>query len=190
MDDAAWPEDAVEVGRILDAWGVKGWLKVQAFASSPQALFSSKRWFLKPPEPNAMRRPTPSASASSIPPLLKVMQSREHGDWVVAQVQDVTDRGGAESLRGARVFVSRTSFPTPEEGEYYWIDLIGMSVVNRAGEALGTVTDLIDTGPHSVLRIADETAPDGERMIPFVAAYIDDVSLPDRRITVDWGLDY
>ena len=137
-----------------------------------------------------MRRPTPSVSASAIPPLLKVMQSREHGDWVVAQVQDVTDRGGAESLRGARVFVSRTSFPTPEEGEYYWIDLIGMSVVNRAGDALGTVTDLIDTGPHSVLRIADETAPDGERMIPFVAAYIDDVSLPDRRITVDWGLDY
>jgi len=88
------------------------------------------------------------------------------------------------------VFVSRTSFPTPEEGEYYWIDLIGMSVVNRAGEALGTVTDLIDTGPHSVLRLADEAAPEGERMIPFVAAYIDDVSLADKRITVDWGLDY
>ena len=48
--DPAFPEDAIEVGRVVDAWGVKGWIKVQPFASDPQALFSSKRWFVKPPE--------------------------------------------------------------------------------------------------------------------------------------------
>ena len=52
-DESAWPEDAIEVGRILDAWGVKGWVKVQAFSSDAQALFSSRRWFAKPPEANA-----------------------------------------------------------------------------------------------------------------------------------------
>src|SRR5881227_308157 len=40
----AFPVDAVEVGRIVDAWGVKGWIKVQPFASDPQALISSRRW--------------------------------------------------------------------------------------------------------------------------------------------------
>jgi len=191
-DTPAWPEDAVEVGRIVDAWGVKGWIKVQPFAADPQALFASRRWFLQPPEPSGgPRRP---ASAGTIPPLLKITQAKHHGDGVVALAQDVVDRSGAEALRGARIFVSRASFPSADPDEYYWVDLIGLTVVNLQGETLGTVTGLLDTGPHSVLRIApldadpkDEAA---QRLVPFVAAYVSDVSLAERRITVDWGLDY
>jgi 16S rRNA processing protein RimM len=102
---------------------------------------------------------------------------------------DIPDRNAAESLRGVRIFVSRASFPTPDPDEYYWIDLIGLNVVNRQGEALGVVNSLIDTGPHSVLRVLPEGGGE-DRLIPFVAAYIDDVSLAERRIQVDWGLDY
>jgi 16S rRNA processing protein RimM len=185
----AFPPDAVEVGRVVDAWGVKGWIKVQAFAADPQALFSSRRWFLQADEAAGPKRP-----AASFPPLLKVTQVRRHGDVVVAQVQDVADRSAAEALRGARVFVSRASFPSADPDEYYWVDLIGLAVFNLQGESLGTVTGLLDTGPHSVLRIAPEGADPGdeaaERLVPFVAAYVVDVRLPERRIVVDWGLDY
>jgi len=102
------------------------------------------------------------------------------------------DRNAAESLKGATVFVSRSAFPTPDEGEFYWIDLMGLDVVNREGEALGKVVDLMDTGPHSVLRCVHEAPPAEpvERLIPFVAAYIVSVSLADKRIVADWGLDY
>jgi 16S rRNA processing protein RimM len=186
-----WPEDAIEVGRIVDAWGVKGWIKVQPFATDPQAMFSSRRWFLKPPEPQG---PRAAASAAAVPPLLKIIQAKHHGDVVVAQVQEVADRNGAEALRGARVFVPRASFPTADADEYYWVDLIGLRVVNLQGETLGTVTGLLDTGPHSVLRISppgeENKGEAAERLVPFVAAYVTDVSLPERRITVDWGLDY
>jgi len=188
MSDPAWPEDAVEVGRVLDAWGVKGWIKVQAFASDPQALFSSRRWFLKPAQPQQGVK-LPATAAAAIPSLLKVTAVKEHGDGIVAQVQDVADRSGAEALRGARIFVSRGSFPTADKDEYYWVDLIGLTVVNREGQTLGTVAGLIDTGPHSVLRLEAPT-PAEERLIPFVGAYVDDVDLAQRRITVDWGLDY
>jgi len=181
-----WPADAIEVGRIVDAWGIKGWVKVVPFASDPQALFSSRRWFVLPPEAGGIARPV---VAESYPPILKVMQSREHGGAVVAQVQDVTDRSGAEALRGARLFVGRASFPTAGDGEYYWVDLIGLQVVNREGAALGSVVGLLDTGAHSVLRVAPEDGGE-ERLIPFVGAYIDDVSLEARLIRVDWGLDY
>lgn len=191
-DDApAFPADAVEIGRVVDAWGVKGWIKVQPFASDPQALFSSRRWFLKPAEPAAGRRPMPGAA---VPPLLKISQARRHGDVVVAQAQEVPDRGAAEALKGARVFVPRSSFPTADPDEYYWVDLIGLTVVNLQGESLGTVTGLLDTGPHSVLRIAPDGADAGdesaERLVPFVAAYVVDVKLAERQIIVDWGLDY
>ena len=188
-DAVPWPDDAIEVGIIIDAWGVKGWFKVKPFAADPQALFSSKRWLLKPPESIG---PKSVVNAVPLPPLLKIVTAKDHGDLVVAQAQDVLDRPGAEALRGARVYVPRSSFPTAPPDEYYWVDLVGLAVFNRQGEHLGEVVGLIDTGPHSVLRVAAAgvTAEADQRLIPFVAAFVDAVSLPERRITVDWGLDY
>jgi 16S rRNA processing protein RimM len=188
MSDPTWPEDAVEVGRIVDAWGLKGWLKVRPFASDAQALFSSRCWFLLPSE-----KPGPVKAVSSF---LKITQVKNHGDFVVALAQEVPDRTAAEFLRGARVFVSRTSFPTAAPDEFYWVDLIGLKVVNLQGESLGLVAGLIDTGPQSVLRVTPDEIVDGvkpedvERLIPFVSAYVHEVSLERGLITVDWGLDY
>ena len=173
-----FPADAVEVGRVLGAWGIKGWMKVQPFADDPQALFSSKRWYLRAAEGPAVATP---------PPLLHVTHAREHGGVIVAGAQEVEDRAAAEALKGARIFVARSSFPTAGSDEFYWVDLIGCSVVNREGVELGTVDDLLDTGASSVLRVQQG---DAERLIPFVAAYIDDVDLAARRIRVDWGTDY
>lgn len=185
------PQDAVEVGRILGAWGIQGGLKVKPFASDPQALFASKCWFIQPPEGP---RPVGLKPNDLLPSSLRVISARQHGEGVVATVHDLNDRNGAEALRGARIFVPRSSFPTPEAGEFYWIDLIGMSVATRAGVALGTVVGLLETGPHCVLQVqAQVEESDGEtpeRLIPFVDAYVDKVDGPARCITVDWDLDY
>lgn len=184
-----FPHDAVEVGRIAGAWGIKGWIKVLPHSGDPQALFSSKRWYLKPPDEPG---PVPKGGW---PVLLRVTQARHHADGVVAGIDGMTDRDVAEGLRGARVFVSRRSFPTPDAEEFYWVDLIGLSVRNRQGETLGTVTGLLDTGVHSVLCVAPgpAAAPGetrSERLIPFVGAYVDRVDLSGRCIHVDWGNDY
>lgn len=184
---AALPEDAVEVGRVMGAWGIKGGLKVKPFAADPQALFSTKRWYLASPEQTG---PRPEGASFRWPLLLRVQLAREHSDGVVATAEDLTDRGVAEALRGARIFVSRQSFPTPDDGEFYWIDLIGLAVFTRAAAALGTVVGLIETGPHCVLRVQAEGAHAEETLIPFVDAYVDAVDLPGRRITVDWQTDY
>ncbi|UZG45546.1 ribosome maturation factor RimM [Caldimonas thermodepolymerans] len=184
----AWPDDAVEVGRVIDAWGVKGWIKVQPYSADPQALFSSRRWFLQPPD-----SPNPRAAAAGLrwPLLLRITQARDHGDVIVAAAREVPDRTAAEALKGARVHVPRSSFPTADPEEYYWVDLIGLEVVNRQGERLGTVADLMDTGAHAILRVVDEAGgKPAERLIPFVGAYVDEVDQGARRITVDWGLDY
>ena len=192
--DSGWPEDAIEVGRIVDAWGLKGWIKVQPFAANPQALFSSRRWFVLSSEKAGPARP--AAGGASIPSLLSITEAKAHGDIVVARAHEVPDRSAAEAMRGARVFIGRASFPSAGPDEFYWVDLIGLNVVNRQGDSLGTVAGLIDTGPHSVLRVTPEVAPAGaseqeaERLIPFVGAYVDEVSVERRLITVDWGLDY
>ena len=183
IESAELPADAIEVGRIADAWGIKGWFKVLSHSADPEALFSSKRWYLQPAD-----RGLKTFSGTV---LLKIREAKDHSGTVVATAQEVDDRDAAEALRGARVFVPRSSFPTASPDEYYWVDLIGLAVVNREGVDLGTVKELLSTGPQTVLVLDYEA--DGkpqERMIPFVAAYVDTVDLPCKRITVDWQADY
>jgi len=123
--------------------------------------------------------------------LLRIKEAREHSDTVVASSHEVPDRTAAESLLGARIFVSRASFPTPDADEYYWVDLLGLDVLNREGLPLGQVKDLMATGPQTVLVLAfEQDGKPQERMIPFVSAYIDQVDLAARRIMVDWQPDY
>ena len=201
LEFAEMPADAIEVGRIADAWGIKGWFKVLPHSASPEALFSSKRWYLLPSNRNVGANKSPSQKSATAlrasaekPVLLKISEAKHHADTVVAFSLEVADRNQAEALKGARIFVPRSSFPTAGTDEYYWVDLLGLSVVNREGLALGQVKDLMSTGPQTVLVLsqapADEGQPPVERMIPFVAAFVDSVDLPGRMITVDWQLDY
>lgn len=183
LEAAELPADAVEVGRITDAWGIKGWFKVLPYSADPEALFSSKRWFLLPTEKGAK---TFSGVAK-----LAIKEAKVHSDTVVASAHEVDDRSAAEAMRGARIFVSRSSFPTAEKDEYYWVDLIGLNVVNREGVTLGVVRELLSTGAQTVLVM--EYEQDGktqERMIPFVSVYVDDVDLSAGRILVDWQADF
>ena len=177
------PVDAVEVGRIADAWGIKGWFKVIPYSADSGALFSSKSWFLLPSEKG------PKLFSGVVE--MAVAEVKDHSGTVVARAAQVEDRSAAEALRGSRIFVPRACFPAAKDGEYYWVDLIGLNVVNREGIAFGIVKELLSTGAQTVLVI--ESEQNGkllERMIPFVSVFVDRVDLPNRRILVDWQPDF
>jgi len=186
------PDDALEVGRILDAWGVKGWVKILPHSTDPESLFSAKTWFLQAPD--AKFRPGFSLFSGTV--CLQVDEAKIHSGMVVAKFRGLDDRNVAEALRGAPIFLSRSSFAATAADEYYWADLIGLNVVNREGVALGCVRDLMSTGPQSVLCIEytaigeDGTSTQAERMIPFVSVYVDKVDMAGKCITVDWQSDY
>ena len=183
LTSAELPLDAVEVGRIGEAWGVKGWFKVVSHNVQADTLLAARRWYLQPSERGAR---TFSGTA-----LLDIRQARTHSDAVVAWAQGIDDRTVADLLRGARIFVPRSDFPQAKTDEYYWVDLIGLNVVNREGVVLGQVQELMSTGPQTVLVLAyEQDGKPQERMIPFVSAFIDNVALPERLITVDWQPDY
>ncbi len=177
------PDDLIEIGTVGDAYGVKGWVKIFAHAGPGKggdALLDAGIWWLEGRTPGVKQART-------------VLQSRRHVATVVGQLDGVADRDAALALRGQRVFVPRTAFPTLSANEYYWVDLQGLDAFDTQGRALGLVADLIDNGAHSVLRIEFERdfkravgAKPGERMIPFVDAYVKSVDLPARRIVLDW----
>jgi len=181
----ALPEDAVEVGFIADAYGLKGWVKVVPHANGKQggdALLNAKRWWL------VKGRELKSA---------RCLQSKVHADTIVARFAGCDDRDTALALKGHTVNITRSDFPKLDsEDEFYWVDLIGLDVENEAGVALGRVADLIDNGAHSILRIEypetdkDGKAVTGERLIPFVGVYVKTVDRAAKRIVVDWDADY
>ena len=191
------PADAIEVGGIAAPWGIKGWFKLHPHSASAEALFAARDWYLLPSN-RPRKKAIPKAGLpplAAIAPVLtgcarvRIREIKTHGDGIVAQIRDLDDRNTIEALQGSRIFIPRSAFPPPKKGEFYWVDLLGMAVVNREGLALGTVQDLLSTGPQTVLVIQDEAAGI-ERMIPFVDAYIDAVDQPERRIRVDWQADY
>ncbi len=191
--EPAWPADAVEVGLVLGAWGIKGGIRVKPFSSDPQALFSSKRWFIQPAA-NAAAGVRPVGAP--LPQVLRIATARTQGDSIVATLHDVNDRTQAEALKGARIFIARSSFPTADADEFYWVDLIGLTVFDRQGQTLGQVSGLLETGAHCVLQVAPVGAADDAQgqvapmLIPFVGAYVDEVDLAGKRIVVDWAADY
>lgn len=188
LERATLPADAVEVGRIQEAWGIKGWAHVHSYSAQAQSLLTVKRWYLQPPTGRYAR----GFEAFSGCVQITLQEIKSHSDGLVASWLEIPDRSAVEPLKGARIFLSRADFPVPSDpNEYYWVDLIGLNVVNREGMAMGVVQDLLTTGPNTVLCLEQELDGDKvERMIPFVSVYVDEVDLSARRITVDWQPDY
>lgn len=173
------PDDLVLVGHVSGAYGLQGWVRVRPYSSEADALLNARTWWLDKP---VMRD-------------VEIMQSKMHGEDVVARIMGCSDRDAAELLKGAVVHVSRKHFPALSDNEFYWVDLIGLDVITTQGETLGQVAGLIDNGAHPILRVAltaahpDEKSP-AETLIPFVDQYVKAVDIALRKVTVDWGRDY
>ncbi len=173
---ASDPKPPIPLGRVVDAWGVKGWVKVEPFAGAGDTAL------LKAPRGHVSRAASPAHPA--IDRWLVLNGTRRHAATVVAKPEGVDDRDAALALKGAEVGVLRADFPPLRDGEYYWVDLVGCAVSNPAGESLGTVVSVDDHGAHAII----ET--DAGHLIPFVDAYVVDAVPAEGRIVVDWQADW
>jgi len=159
------------MGRIAAPYGVKGWVKIQTFTETLDSLLDYPAWQIGN---NGQWRNA------------QVEEASVHGEFLVAKLKECNDRDAAFALRGQEIAVFRDELPEPEDNEYYWEDLIGLSVVNREGIKLGQVVKLLETGAHDVLVVKNEK----EHLIPFVEVYVLNVDLAQGRIEVDWQPDY
>lgn len=164
------------MGRVVAPFGVRGWLKVAPFTGEVEALLDYPTWWIAQVD-DASRQP------------YRVEQGRRHGAVLIAKLAGIESPEQAATYSGFEVAVPRDALPVEAADEVYWDDLEGCSVVNRAGEMLGTVAGVTDFGAHAMLRVTAEGGK-GERLIPFVPPYIDAVDLDRRRIEVDWQRDY
>lgn len=162
----------VAMGHIKGALGVKGWVKVSVSTEYTDSLLDYPQWRL-----------TKEGHSQT----LAVAAGKVSGDELQVQFDGIHDRDAAALLRGYVVEVNRADFAEPEENQYYWADLVGLTVYNQDKTCLGSVSTLMETGAHDIL-VVDGSY--GRKLIPFVAAYIHHVNLPEKQIEVDWGTDY
>ena len=169
------------MGRVIAPYGVKGWVKVHAYTEDKATLLNYGAWWIRPR--------AGSAEASGGWREYPIEASREHGATLIAQMAGIVNREAAIALKGADIGVPRATLPAADENEIYYSDLVGLAVINRQGVCLGKVSKVQDFGAHPVLSVTDE-ATAVERMIPFVAVYVDGVDVAAGRVDVDWQLDY
>ena len=166
------PERRILIARVVGAFGVRGEVKLQSFTEPLSAVLKYQPWQLVH---NGSEREVSG------------VRGRETAKGLTAQFPGLDDRDTAEALKGAELWVPRSRLPAPKPGEYYWVDLEGMRVVNLAGIDFGTVSHVFNTGANDILSVAGER----ERLIPFIdGQFIHGVDFDAGVITVDWDADF
>ncbi|MEO5962723.1 MAG: ribosome maturation factor RimM [Thermomonas sp.] len=163
----------ITVGRLHGAFGVRGEVKLESFTDPAHAIGSYQPWQLRDVRGN-------TRSCDSV-------QVRVGGKGMIATIPGIEDRDAAEALKGTDVLVPRSTLPAPAPGEYYWVDLEGLRVLNLEGVDFGTVSHVFSTGANDVLAVQGER----ERMIPFlIPDYVASVDFAAGLVTVDWDADF
>jgi 16S rRNA processing protein RimM len=153
----------VRIGKIVRAVGLKGHVGV---GGSEGALATLERILLRRGEGE--------------PETTRIEEARPQGRIWAVKLEGISDRTAAEALVGAEVLAARADLGDAGEGRHLWADLEGVEVVTVAGDAVGRVTGLYETGGVDVLVVK---GPGGEKLVP-LAPYVE-VDREARRIVVD-----
>lgn len=147
------------------AHGIKGEVRIKSFTGDPLAL--------------ADYSPLSDANGRAF----SILDVRPQGEVVVARLKGVADRNAAEALNGVELFVDRAQLPAEEDGEFYHDDLVGLSVRDETGAAIGKVTAVQNFGGGDVL----ELTVDGRKgvLIPFSLAAVPEVFVSEGYIVID-----
>ena len=161
------------VGKISGVFGIKGWMKVFSFTDPRKNILSYSPIFI-------------SKKGEWVE--AKVVNGRVQGKGIVMELFGLTEPDHVLPLIGSELAIRRTQLKPTAKNEFYWSDLIGLTVTNVDGVILGQVDSLFETGAHDVLLVKNK---DQELLIPFVMdEIVQSVDLDAAMIQVDWELDY
>lgn len=168
-------EEFVPVGKITGTFGVKGWMKVFSFteprknilAYSPLYLSQKGKWVEA-----------------------KLIAGRVQGKGIVISLDKVDDPDQVVALIGTELAITKKQLKPLLKDEYYWSELVGLTVINQQGERLGEVDSLLETGANDVLVVKDKDQKT-QCLVPFVMGdIVEKVDTNEKIIRVDWEQDY
>ncbi|MFI4917965.1 MAG: ribosome maturation factor RimM [Legionellales bacterium] len=162
----------VVIGRFGRPHGIKGFVTVQSFTEPRDNILQYTDWHV-------------SLNKTWLP--IKLLCVETHVKAIIAQVEGYSERELVAKLTNAEIAVHQEQLAVLKPGEYYWHQLIGMTVVNQQAEPFGAVVEIMPTGANDVLVVQGER----RHLIPYLLGqYIIDIDNSQRVITVDWDMDF
>jgi 16S rRNA processing protein RimM len=160
-------EDLILIGKITGTHGIKGQVRVIPYSGDSSSILSLRSFFVR----------THDGDYSPI----SFKSAFEHKKKVIVAVAGINDVTTALALVGCEVYVPRDQLPELPDGEYYWQDLLGLSVIDEQGKIFGKLTDILATGANDVYVVKD-----GEReyLIPAISEVVLSIDLDMCTMTV------
>ena len=163
----------IYLGKITGVHGIKGWLKIQSFSSPPENILNYPSWII---------------NNQGEEDFYSIEQGRKQNNKIVVKLENIDDRTTAESLINSKIQILRSDLPKLSNENYYWSDLVGLSVLNSEEKVIGKIESLIETGANDVMVII--TLKDERILIPFVMhEIIKEVNVELNYIKIDWSIE-
>ncbi len=156
------------VGQIIGIFGVKGWVKIFSYTENKisickylPCLTQQKGRYIS----------------------IVITQCKLHGKTIIAKIDKIDTVQQAETYLGKKLYIRPQQLPKKQTDEYYWSELVGLTVVDLDDNLLGVVARLMETGSNDVLIITNKNK---ELLVPYTPNYVKQVDLAKQRLVLDW----
>jgi len=160
----------VTLGKVVGVHGVQGWLKVFSYTRPLENIFDYDNWQLSDPSGKRLSR--------------QVLAHKGQGKHLRVQLEGVRDRDQAQACVGLEISIDRSDLPDLDSNQYYWRELVGLTVKDTKGEVLGVITEMMETGSNDVMLLEDDH---GKALaIPWTPDVVVQVDLAQSLLIADW----
>lgn len=143
--------EKIMIGKIVNVVGLKGEVKVYNYSDSDEIYRTTEAVYVGDD-------------------LVGIENVRLQKNMVILKLAGISDRDGAEAVRGKELFITESDLPELPEGQYYIRDLIGMTVKKENGEILGKVSDVLQNTAQDIFEV--ENADGRKILIPKVDQFV------------------
>ena len=157
----------LEVGQIVNTFGIKGFVKVKPWVNDIERFDYLKKLYVK------IKKETQK---------LEIEEVKYHKDMVLIKFKGIETVEQAETLRNCYLEIDREDAVPLEEGTYYIVDLLESDVYTDEGEHLGKLEDIYNTGSKDIYVVKNELGK--TVLLPGIPEVIKEVNLEEKKITV------
>lgn len=160
-------QEFLEIGQIVNTFGIKGMVKVKPFTDDIKRFDELKKIYVE----NSKSKKE-----------YEIEEVKYHKEMVLIKFKGIDNPEEAEYLRNSYLKVNRKDEPELQEGVYYIVDLIGLEVYSDEGELLGTVNDIFNTGSNDIYVVKDELGK--QLLLPAISEVVKSINLQEKKIVV------
>lgn len=157
----------LEIGQIVNTFGIKGFVKVNPFVDDISRFDELKKVYIK---------------KQKVLKELEVQEVKYHKNMVLLKFKDIDTVEEAENLRNSYLEVDRENAIDLEEGTYFIADLLGLEVITDEGKTLGKLEDIFNTGSNDIYVVKDELGK--QILLPAISEVIKEIDIEGKKILV------